>query len=170
VIGLFRSGGNFYHQVARVDHFPRDGQMVGGLIARNDLPPVTFKRLSKRAHRSPDTDAKRINARLKKRDSIFTSRSRSIRSASRDFSQLRRAALDSQADVPTFAQPALLDQSGNRRFPRHRPQTFFPSRSFSAALSSIDSASSFFRGRFSSSNDFRRRASDTSPPYLAFHL
>ena len=39
------------------------------------------------------------------------------------------------------------------------------------ALSSIASASSFFRRRFSSSSDFNRRASETStPPYFAFHL
>src|SRR5208282_4003837 len=70
-----------------------------------------------------------------------------------------------------LAQPALLDQSSNRHLPRHRLQTFFPSRSLSAALSSIASASSFFSRRFSSSSDFNRRASDTSsPPYFAFHL
>src|SRR3546814_9998337 len=44
--------------------------------------------------------------------------------------------------------------------PRRRPSQFFASRSFSAALSSIDSASSFFRRRFSSSSPFSRAASD----------
>src|SRR5205085_4460987 len=54
---------------------------------------------------------------------------------------------------------------------RRRLQTFFPSRSLSAALSSIDSASSLFKRRFSSSSALRRRASETSrPPYLDFHL
>src|SRR3989304_739134 len=51
------------------------------------------------------------------------------------------------------------------------PYHFFVRSSFSAALSSIDSASSFFSFRFSSSSAFSRRASDTSrPPYLAFQL
>jgi hypothetical protein len=41
----------------------------------------------------------------------------------------------------------------------------------SAALSNIDSASSFLSRRFSSSSDLRRRASETSsPPYFDFHL
>jgi len=54
---------------------------------------------------------------------------------------------------------------------RRRLQPFFPSKSLSAALSSIDSASSFFSRRFPSSNLFRRRASETSrPPHLALHL
>src|SRR5208283_2939371 len=59
-----------------------------------------------------------------------------------------------EADQPArahLAQPALLDQSRNRRLPRRRLQTFFPRRSFSAELSSIASASSFFSRRFSSS-------------------
>jgi hypothetical protein len=48
---------------------------------------------------------------------------------------------------------------------------FFPRRSFSAALSSMLSASSFLNRAFSSSSAFRRRASLMSmPPYLAFHL
>src|SRR5690606_6356596 len=48
---------------------------------------------------------------------------------------------------------------------------FFEATSFSMALSSIASASSFFSLAFSSSSAFSRRASDTSrPPYLAFHL
>jgi hypothetical protein len=43
--------------------------------------------------------------------------------------------------------------------------------SFSIALSSIASASSFLSFAFSVSSALRRRASETSsPPYLAFHL
>jgi hypothetical protein len=48
---------------------------------------------------------------------------------------------------------------------------FFAATSFSMALSSIASASSFFSFAFSSSSAFSRLASETSsPPYLAFHL
>src|SRR5579871_6079723 len=48
---------------------------------------------------------------------------------------------------------------------------FFDATSFSIALSSIASASSFFSLAFSSSGAFSRLASDTSrPPYLPFHL
>src|SRR6185436_10998219 len=55
--------------------------------------------------------------------------------------------------------------------PRRRLQNFPEAISFSAALSSIVSASSRFSRRFSSSSVFRRFASDTcSPPYFAFHL
>ena len=51
------------------------------------------------------------------------------------------------------------------------PYHFFERSSFSAALSSIDSARSFFSLRFSSSSAFSRLASETSsPPYLAFQL
>src|SRR6185437_433849 len=51
------------------------------------------------------------------------------------------------------------------------PYHFFDSRSFSATLSSMASASSFFSLPFSSSSALSRRASDTSnPPYFAFHL
>ena len=50
-------------------------------------------------------------------------------------------------------------------------QRFFVSRSFSAALSSIASANSFFSLAFSFSNPFRRLASETArPPYLDFQL
>ena len=42
------------------------------------------------------------------------------------------------------------------RPPRSQARQFFPSRSFSAATSSIDSASSFFSRRFSSSSDLSR--------------
>src|SRR5262249_60764930 len=48
---------------------------------------------------------------------------------------------------------------------------FFASRSFSAALSSIASANSFFSLAASLSSPLRRLASETSsPPYLAFQL
>src|SRR5215468_3828113 len=51
------------------------------------------------------------------------------------------------------------------------PYHFFDSSSFKAALSSIDSAKSFFSRRFSSSSARSRLASETSrPPYLAFQL
>src|ERR1700681_4896604 len=70
-----------------------------------------------------------------------------------------------------LAQSVPLNQLAHRDSPRRRLQTFFPSRSLSAALSSIASANSFFSRRFSSSKDFSRRASETSsPPYFAFHL
>src|SRR5215813_11945816 len=51
------------------------------------------------------------------------------------------------------------------------PYHFFARSSFSAALSSIDSANSFFSLRFSSSSIRSRLTSDTSrPPYLLFQL
>ena len=44
-------------------------------------------------------------------------------------------------------------------------------RSFNAALSNSDSASSFFNFEFSDSSSLKRRASDTViPPYFAFQL
>src|SRR6266516_3033388 len=65
-----------------------------------------------------------------------------------------RQHLASQRALPFFSQK-LLD----------------PSSTVSAALSSIDSASSFFSLRFSSSSSRSRLASETSiPPYLAFQL
>ena len=52
-----------------------------------------------------------------------------------------------------------------------RPGQFFPSRSFSADTSSIDSASSFFNRRFSSSSVRKCAASDTVvPPYFDFQV
>ena len=52
-----------------------------------------------------------------------------------------------------------------------RRHHFFASRSFSAALSSMASANSFFGLAFSLSRPLRRFASETSsPPYLAFQL
>src|SRR6185437_5995603 len=54
---------------------------------------------------------------------------------------------------------------------RGGPYHFFDSRSFSATLSSMASASSFFSLPFSSSSALSRRPPDTSnPPYFAFHL
>jgi hypothetical protein len=55
-------------------------------------------------------------------------------------------------------------QMQRRRTPRRRRAQFFASRSLSAVTSSIDSASSFFRRRFSSSRPFRRCASDGPQP------
>src|SRR6202047_1651952 len=71
----------------------------------------------------------------------------------------------------SLTQPGALHHPAPRHSLRRRLQTFFPSRSLSAALSSIDSASSLFKRRFSSSSALRRRASQTSrPPYFDFHL
>src|ERR1700687_2070185 len=65
----------------------------------------------------------------------------------------------------------MLDHVPDRRVACPRRQKFFPTRSFSAALSRTCSASSFFSRRFSSSSTLRRLASDTSsPPYLDFQL
>src|SRR5580704_14481554 len=70
-----------------------------------------------------------------------------------------------------LTQPVTLYYPNHCYSPRRGLQTFFPSRSLSAALSSIASANSFYSRRFSSSSDFSRRASEiSSPPYLAFHL
>ena len=75
-----------------------------------------------------------------------------------------------------FAQPAARSSG---RPPANAPRLpfpggrchFFPRRSFSAALSSMASASIRFSRLFSSPSAFRRRASDTfNPPYFAFHL
>src|SRR3979490_1748240 len=59
-----------------------------------------------------------------------------------------------------------------RRLPSRRGRhPFFPSRSFSAALSSMVSASIRFSRPFSSSSARSRLVSDPpTPPYLAFHL
>src|SRR5271155_6263056 len=70
-----------------------------------------------------------------------------------------------------LTEPVPLDPPPHRQPPYRRLQPFFPRMSLSAALSSIESANSFFSRRFSSSSAFSRFASDTSmPPYLAFHL
>jgi hypothetical protein len=68
-------------------------------------------------------------------------------------------------------QSTTLDTSMNRPMTHPRHHKFFPTRSLSAALSSIRSANSFFSRRFSSSGALSRRASETSsPPNFAFHL
>src|ERR1700759_5262388 len=55
--------------------------------------------------------------------------------------------------------------------PQDRRQKFFPSTPPSAATPNIDSASSFFSFRFSSSRPFSLPASDTSmPPNFVRHL
>jgi len=74
------------------------------------------------------------------------------------------------------ARPPLAHLIGRLQIGRSLPMRggrhhFFPSRSFSATLSSIASASIRLSLAFSSNSASRRRASDTSrPPYLAFHL
>src|SRR5262249_61958273 len=68
-----------------------------------------------------------------------------------------------QLEHRTYMSDSLALGSG-----RHH---FFASRSFSAALSSIASAKSFFNLAFSLSSPLSRLASETSsPPYLAFQL
>jgi len=80
----------------------------------------------------------------------------------------------STADLP--ARPPLAHLVGRPQIRRSLPMRggrphFFPSRSFSATLSSIASPSIRFRRPFSSSSTFSRLASDTSsPPNLALHL
>src|SRR4029077_12945637 len=71
----------------------------------------------------------------------------------------------------SLRQSVTLNNVVNCRMTRPRRQKFFPTRSLSAALSSICSANSFFSRRFSSSRARSLRASDTSrPPNFAFHL
>ena len=84
-------------------------------------------------------------------------------------------ACSPQAEEPAVAAPeapAAADAHGGMeggRSARCRPDQFFPRRSFSADTSSIDSASSFFSRRFSSSSVFSFCASDMLIPlYLAF--
>src|SRR6516164_7271173 len=70
-----------------------------------------------------------------------------------------------------LAEPVLCAKPRHHRSPHRRLQPFFPRMSFSAALSSMASANSFFSCRFSSSRPLSRLASATSiPPYFAFHL
>src|SRR6185437_2546822 len=72
---------------------------------------------------------------------------------------------------PTLAHLEGLTQIRRRLPSRGGRHHFFPKRSFSAALSSMASASIRFSRPFSSSSDRSRLASDTSrPPNLAFHL
>src|SRR3954471_1030593 len=79
-----------------------------------------------------------------------------------------------QTDEPTGSplRVALLpDRPGHSSFPQAGRQKFFPSISFNVDASSIDSASSFFSLRFSSSRAFSLRASEISiPPYRDRHL
>src|ERR1700747_620624 len=72
---------------------------------------------------------------------------------------------------PPFAHPVGIHEMGDS-FPLSRGRHhFFPSKSFSATLSSMASASNRFSRVFSSSNAFSRLASDTSIPLnFAFHL
>src|SRR5207237_9871984 len=74
------------------------------------------------------------------------------------------------------ARPPLAHREDLRKVSRGLPSDggrhhFFAAMSFSIALSSIASASSFFSREFSSSSAFSRRASETSiPPNFAFPL
>ena len=72
---------------------------------------------------------------------------------------------------PPLAHPMRLARTGDRGPPSSGRHHFFAATSFSTALSSIASASSFLSLAFSSSSALSRRACDTSsPPYLAFQL
>src|SRR5439155_8529721 len=72
---------------------------------------------------------------------------------------------------PTLAHLQHAAQMSNSLALGGGPYHFFDRSSFKAALSSMDSASSFLSLRFSSSSVLSRFASDTSkPPYLAFQL
>src|SRR4029079_13101807 len=83
----------------------------------------------------------------------------------------RHAAAADGFTRPPFAHPEGILQASDS-FPLAGGRLrFFPTRSFSAALSSMASARSRFSRVFSSSNVFRRRASETSiPPKRAFQL
>src|SRR3954452_18060119 len=78
-----------------------------------------------------------------------------------------------QTDEPTGSplRVALLPgRPGHSPFPQAGRQKFFPSISSTVDASSIDSASSFFSLRFSSSRAFSLRASEISiPPYRDRH-
>ncbi len=70
---------------------------------------------------------------------------------------------------PPFAHPVMPHEMGDS--PALGSGRHFPSRSFSATLSSMASASMRFSLAFSSSSARSRLASDTSmPPNRAFHL
>jgi hypothetical protein len=72
---------------------------------------------------------------------------------------------------PPFAHLVRLPQISDGLSLDSGRHHFFDSRSFSAALSSIESANSFFNRAFSPSSCFSRRASETSrPPNLLFQL
>src|SRR5688500_2744161 len=71
----------------------------------------------------------------------------------------------------TAGEPLLLLGGRHRLPPRRRRHQFFASNPLSAWLSSIVSARSCFRRRFSSSSARSRLASEIGmPPYLARHL
>ena len=79
-----------------------------------------------------------------------------------------RIDLDQPAGPP-LREAALRHQTEHSLPAGCGPDQFFPRRSFSAETSSIDSASSFFSRRFSSSSVFSFCASDMLMPlYLAF--
>src|SRR5258708_16562435 len=63
----------------------------------------------------------------------------------------------------SLTQPLALHHPAHLHSLRRSLHTSFPSRSLSAALSSIDSASSLFQRRLPSSLAFTRRPSYTSP-------
>lgn len=79
-----------------------------------------------------------------------------------------------QADKPassTLTVIQFLDEALSRSSPCCGRQRFFPSNTFKAWLSKVDSARSCFRRRFSSSSCLRRLASLTSiPPYFLRQL
>src|SRR6516165_3495012 len=78
---------------------------------------------------------------------------------------------DNEAAGPPLAHLQHATQMSDSISLGSGPYHFFARSSFSAALSSIDSANSFFSLRFSSSSIRSRLASDTSmPPYLLFQL
>src|SRR5690606_1945410 len=83
----------------------------------------------------------------------------------------RHAAAADGFTRPPFAHPeGILQASDSSPLGRGRHH-FFPTRSFSAALSSMASARRRFSRVFSSSSAFSRRASETSiPPKRAFQL
>ena len=66
-----------------------------------------------------------------------------------------RVNIDQPAGAP-LREAMVRHQTRSRRPTRRRRSQFFANRSFSAATSSIDSASSFFSRRFSSSRPFSR--------------
>src|SRR5262249_16441911 len=85
--------------------------------------------------------------------------------------RVRRAAGGNGGSGPPLAHLQHATQMSDSISLGSGPYHFFARSSFSAALSSIDSANSFFSLRFSSSSIRSRLTSDTSrPPYLLFQL
>jgi hypothetical protein len=83
----------------------------------------------------------------------------------------RRSIYPNHPARPALAHLERLSEVSRGFSPCGGRYHFFEAISFSIALSSIESANSFFSRRFSSSNDRSRRASETSrPPNLDFHL